>query len=48
MSRFEKPYVRVRQGADHFWMMSSNDPERMIEKHAPALAEHLRSLTLGG
>lgn len=41
---FEKPYVRVRQGADHFWMMSSNDPERMIEKHAPALAEHLRSL----
>lgn len=41
---FEKPHIRAKQGADHFWMMSQNDPERLIEKHAPELAEEIRAL----
>jgi hypothetical protein len=48
LSRFEKPHIRAKQGADHFWMMSQNDPERLIEKHAPELAEEIRALRPGG
>jgi hypothetical protein len=29
-------------------MMSQNDPERLIEKHAPELAEEIRALRPGG
>ncbi|CAJ1375641.1 unnamed protein product [Effrenium voratum] len=39
---FEQPYIRAKNGADHFWMMSANDPERLIEKYAPFVAQELR------
>ena len=45
--RFQKPYVQAKHGADHFWMMSANDPERLIEKHAPELAEEIRTMLPG-
>eukprot|EP00439_Symbiodinium_sp_Y106_P084608 s128_g26.t1 len=32
---FEQAHITKRSGADHFWMMSANYPERLIEKFAP-------------
>ncbi|CAE7021900.1 kptA [Symbiodinium sp. CCMP2456] len=39
---FEQTHITKKSGADHFWMMSANYPERLIEKFAPILADALR------